>query len=229
MRPWRPSDAPVLLRASADPELARQFGGVRFDDVAAAEAFIGATYRFDGHARYWAVVAKVADVADVADAADGRPGSDGAGSGGAGARVVGCVGVTAIEHTHGTAWVSYWLTPEARGRGLATRALAAAAEDAFALGLHRLELGHRTNNPASCAVATRAGFRAEGVEREKLRYGDDRFDVETHARLATDPTPDTVPLPRDPASPPHRDPASPLPRDPASPPPRDPADARRGV
>jgi RimJ/RimL family protein N-acetyltransferase len=207
VRPWRSSDAPVLLAASADPELARQFGGVRFDDVAAAEAFIGATYRFDGHARYWAIVA------DVVDVADGRAGSDGAGSGGAGARVVGCVGVTAIEHTHGTAWVSYWLTPEARGRGLATRALAAAAEDAFALGLHRLELGHRTNNPASCAVATRAGFRAEGVEREKLRYGDDRFDVETHARLATDPTPDTVPLPRDPASPP----------------PRDPADARRGA
>ncbi|WP_083403484.1 GNAT family N-acetyltransferase [Curtobacterium sp. MCBA15_016] len=224
VRPWRPSDAPVLLAASADPELARQFGGVRLDDVAAAEAFIGATYRFDGHARYWAIVADVADVADfadVADVADGRAGSDGAGSGGAGARVVGCVGVTAIEHTHGTAWVSYWLTPEARGRGLATRALAAAAEDAFALGLHRLELGHRTNNPASCAVATRAGFRAEGVEREKLRYGDDRFDVETHARLATDPTPDTVPLPRDPASLPPRDPASPLPRDPA--------DARRGV
>ncbi|WP_083413687.1 GNAT family N-acetyltransferase, partial [Curtobacterium sp. MCBA15_013] len=192
VRPWRSSDAPVLLAASADPELARQFGGVRFDDVAAAGAFIGATYRFDGHARYWAIVAEVADVAD--------------GSGGAGARVVGCVGVTAIEHTHGTAWVSYWLTPEARGRGLATRALAAAAEDAFALGLHRLELGHRTNNPASCAVATRAGFRAEGVEREKLHYGDDRFDVETHARLATDPTPDTVPLPREPGSPPPRDP-----------------------
>lgn len=210
VRPWRSSDAPVLLAASADPELARQFGGVRFDDVAAAEAFIGATYRFDGHARYWAVVADVADVADFAD-----------GSGGAGARVVGCVGVTAIEHTHGTAWVSYWLRPEARGRGLATRALAAAAEDAFALGLHRLELGHRTNNPASCAVATRAGFRAEGVEREKLRYGDDRFDVETHARLATDPTPGTVPLPRDPASPP--------PRDPASPPPGDPAGAGRGA
>jgi len=216
VRPWRSSDAPVLLAASADPELARQFGGVRFADVAAAEAFIGATYRFDGHARYWAIVADVADVADVVDVAEGRAGSDGAG-----ARVVGCVGVTAIEHTHGTAWVSYWLTPEARGRGLATRALAAAAEDAFALGLHRLELGHRTNNPASCAVATRAGFRAEGVEREKLRYGDDRFDVETHARLATDPTPGTVLLPRDPAGLPPRDPDSPLPRDPA--------DARRGA
>ncbi|MGN6407370.1 MAG: GNAT family N-acetyltransferase [Curtobacterium sp.] len=185
VRPWRSSDATVLVAASADPELARQFGGVRFDDVAAAAAFIGTTYRFDEHARYWAIVADGMETA--------------AGSDGAAARVVGCVGVTAIEHTHGTAWVSYWLTPEARGRRLATRALAAAAEDAFALGLHRLELGHRTNNPASCAVATRAGFRAEGVEREKLRYGDERFDVETHARLATDPTPDVTALPLDPS------------------------------
>ena len=64
---------------------------------------------------------------------------------------------------------------------------AALAEHAFAgLGLFRLELGHRLDNPASCRVASRAGFAAEGVERSKLRYGDLRFDVETHARLATD-------------------------------------------
>jgi RimJ/RimL family protein N-acetyltransferase len=50
------------------------------------------------------------------------------------------------------------------------------------------------NNPASCAVAMRAGFAAEGIERAKLRYGVERFDVETHARLATDPAPSVVPL-----------------------------------
>lgn len=176
LRPWRPADASVLLAASADPELARQLGGRTFDDESAAAAFIAITYRFDGHARNWAIV----------DDGDGDGDGDGV--------VVGNVGVTAIEHTHSTAWTSYWLTPETRGRGLATRALVAAADDAFALGVHRLELGHRTNNPASCAVATRAGFRAEGVERDKLRYGDDRFDVETHARLATDPAPDVTGL-----------------------------------
>ena len=164
LRPWQTSDASVLVAASADPELARQFGGRAFDDETAAAVFIATTYRFDEHARNWAIV------------------EDGV--------VLGNLGVTAIEPVHGTAWVSYWLTERARGRGLATRALVAAADDAFTLGLHRLELGHRTNNPASCAVATRAGFRAEGVERDKLRYGDERFDVETHARLATDPTPD---------------------------------------
>lgn len=45
------------------------------------------------------------------------------------------------------------------------------------------------NNAASCVVAERAGFIAEGVERAKLKYGDERFDVELHARLATDPEP----------------------------------------
>lgn len=44
-------------------------------------------------------------------------------------------------------------------------------------------------------MATRAGFVAEGVERQKLRYGTQRFDVETHARLRTDPRPDVAHLP----------------------------------
>ncbi|MBB3729097.1 hypothetical protein FHR33_004957 [Nonomuraea dietziae] len=61
------------------------------------------------------------------------------------------------------------------------------AEWAFAeRGLFRLELGHRTNNPASCRVAVRAGFVAEGIERGKLVYDGVRYDVERHARLATD-------------------------------------------
>ncbi|MGN8048684.1 GNAT family N-acetyltransferase [Curtobacterium sp. 22159] len=173
LRPWRRADAPALVVASADPELARQLGGVRFSDVEDAAAFIASVYRLDDRSRNWAVVE-----------ADGGSGA-----------VLGNVAVTSIEHTHGTAWVSYWLLPRARGRGLATRALVAAVDDAVALGVHRLELGHRTNNPASCAVATRAGFSAEGIEREKLRYGEERFDVETHARLATDPRPAVVPLP----------------------------------
>lgn len=111
-------------------------------------------------------------------------------------RVVGTVAACAVEHRHGTAWISYWLAEPARGQGLATRALATMAVVAFdELGLHRLELGHRVDNPASCAVARRAGFLAEGVERGKLRYGDRRFDVETHARLRGDPLPPVDLLP----------------------------------
>ncbi|MFJ9325751.1 hypothetical protein ACIRPN_14765 [Streptomyces sp. NPDC101230] len=49
-----------------------------------------------------------------------------------------------------------------------------------------LLLGHRTGNPASCGVAVRAGFAAEGIERAELRYGGVRCDVERHDRLAGD-------------------------------------------
>ena len=36
----------------------------------------------------------------------------------------------------------------------------------------------------------RYGRFAVGIERQKLLYGADRYDVESHARLATDPLPD---------------------------------------
>ncbi|WAP52062.1 GNAT family protein [Arthrobacter sp. ATA002] len=103
---------------------------------------------------------------------------------------MGNVGISSVDVRHGTAWLHYWLAAPARGRGLAVRAVASLANLAFGdLQLHRLELGHRTNNPASCKVAGSAGFAVEGVQRAKLRYGTDRFDVEIHARLATDPVP----------------------------------------
>jgi RimJ/RimL family protein N-acetyltransferase len=55
------------------------------------------------------------------------------------------------------------------------------------LRLHRIELCHAVANPASCRVADRAGYRAEGTLRESYRYGDGRrYDEHLHARLATD-------------------------------------------
>lgn len=112
---------------------------------------------------------------------------------------VGCVMAAERDPHHGTAWMSYWLAPAARGRGLASRALDALSRRLFADGLHRLGLGARANNPASIAVAERAGYVREGVERERLRYVDSdgtatRFDVVRFARLATDPAPALEPL-----------------------------------
>ncbi|MGM1028299.1 MAG: GNAT family N-acetyltransferase [Actinomycetota bacterium] len=112
---------------------------------------------------------------------------------------VGCVMAASRDAQHGTAWLSYWLAPAVRGQGLAARTLASLSTRLFADGLHRLELGARANNPASIAVAERAGFVREGVERERLRYVDEhgtarRFDVVRLARLATDPAPDLAPM-----------------------------------
>lgn len=164
LRPWNRSDAAALQRAYlSTPDLSLQLGG---SDLAAADAardFIDNVLVFDDSRKNWAIVEE-----GVA---------------------VGNVGLSAIERMHDTAWSYYWLARSARGRGHATRALASASEWAFDAGIFRLELGHRRNNPSSCAVATRAGFTAEGIERQKLRYGAERFDVELHARLATDPAP----------------------------------------
>ncbi|MCX4986930.1 MULTISPECIES: GNAT family N-acetyltransferase [unclassified Streptomyces] len=101
--------------------------------------------------------------------------------------VLGNVAVGAIDRRHDIGWVSYWTTAAARGRGVASQACRALARWAFDdAELFRLELGHRVNNPASCRVATASGFAVEGLQRQKLKYDDVRYDVELHARLASD-------------------------------------------
>lgn len=159
LRPWSLDDAAALIAASrSDPDLATQFPDVGLGDEEQARAHIRGALRFDEQAKNWAIV------------------EDGV--------AVGNVGLAAIEFRHATAWAHYWLAAGARGRGLAARALTSVSTWAFDAGLFRLELGHRSNNPASCRVATIAGFRAEGVERQKLRYGSERFDVLTAAPVS---------------------------------------------
>ncbi|MEV6653090.1 GNAT family N-acetyltransferase [Streptomyces sp. NPDC051219] len=166
LRPWRTGDAAAVLTAFGRPEMARQAGRPVTTPAEAAEWIVDRSRdRVAGTGYSWAVT-------DGTDA------------------VLGCVAVTAVNRTHDTGWISYWTVKAARGRGVASAGLCALARWAFDdLGLFRLELGHRTNNPASCAVAMRAGFAVEGLERARLRYGDVRYDVERHARLATDPVP----------------------------------------
>lgn len=170
LRPWTPGDAGALHAAAVlGPDVARQLGGV--SDREGCERLVAERLAVWGPDRF-----------HVAVTVDGL--------------VVGDVGVSEVERRHDTAWVHYWLADGYRGRGLAVRGLATVAAWAFdELGVFRLELGHRLENPGSCRVATRAGFAPEGVERAKLRYGTERFDVETHARLATDPAPDVEHLP----------------------------------
>ncbi|MFI9305282.1 GNAT family N-acetyltransferase [Streptomyces triculaminicus] len=168
LRPWgAEGDVDAVLEAYAEP-LMRWQAPQPVDSVEDARKWVrarGAQWE-EGSAFSFAVV-------------------DGHGGGGA---VLGNVAVGAVDRRHSTGWVSYWITRAARGRGVATHACRAAARWAFDdLGLFRLELGHRVNNPASCRVATAAGFAVEGIQRQKLLYDGVRYDVESHARLATDP------------------------------------------
>ncbi|MFC4011033.1 GNAT family N-acetyltransferase [Nonomuraea purpurea] len=157
LREWRVRDAPAVLRAFEAPDLRTQ-AAWPVVTLKDAEGWI-ASWAGVGHA--FAVT-----LDDV---------------------VVGNVAVVGID-AHDNGWVSYWVVPEARGRGVAVAATELLARWAFEeRGLFRLELGHRTNNRASCRVATKAGFLPEGIERGKVRHDGLRYDVERHARLATDP------------------------------------------
>lgn len=103
---------------------------------------------------------------------------------------VGNVSASNLEPRHNTGWVSYWVAEPARGKNLASRAVATVCAWLFMQrDTFRLELAHRVNNPASGRVAANAGFIVEGLERQKLRYGAERFDALSYSRLATDPNP----------------------------------------
>lgn len=175
LRAWDPesaADVDTWLRAHLDPEFLRWNTPLRdITDTAGARESL--------RARAAATEAGTAAVFCVTDAADGA--------------VLGQVGLHAIDRVFGCARVGYWVLPEARGKGVATRSLRLAADWSFArLGLHRLELGHALGHEASCRIAERCGFRHEGTLRGAMWEAGRRDawrDVHGHARLATDPDP----------------------------------------
>jgi RimJ/RimL family protein N-acetyltransferase len=87
-----------------------------------------------------------------------------------------------------TGELAYVVAPEARGRGLAPRALRAFGEWAFIeLGLQRLQLRIEPENEVSHAVALRAGYQREGTLRSAFVVRGRRADVVVYSRLPTDP------------------------------------------
>lgn len=166
LRRWQTGDAAVVMEAFADSDLAWQAGErIRTSDDA-GRWIAGWTHKQVGGVAYALAVLDP----------DGH--------------VVGNVVLDTIDRDHGTARVTYWTVPVARGEGAATHGVRALARWAFgSFDLFRLELSHRADNEASCRVADRAGFVVEGLQRAKLRHGDTRYDVEMHARLRTDPLP----------------------------------------
>jgi len=85
----------------------------------------------------------------------------------------GVCGLNAIDPTHRTANLGYWLRTDATGKGLATRATRLVALWGLAeLDLRRIEVIASVENRASCQVAERAGFVPEGIRRAALRMGD---------------------------------------------------------
>ena len=160
LRPWAPADAPIVFAAYQDPAIQRWHTRGMVDPP---EAVSWIEQVRDGWAAErlagWAVESS--------------------------GTVVGRVVLRFVDLHDGIGEVGYWVLPAARGRGIATGAVSTLSSWALGdLGLHRLELEHSVHNTASCRVAQRAAFVAEGTRRSALRHLDGWHDMHVHARLA---------------------------------------------
>ncbi|CAN5648160.1 GNAT family N-acetyltransferase [soil metagenome] len=166
LRPWIDDDADAAVAAFTDPDIQR-WHFRRLDSVDEAHAWIA------GHRAGW-------EAETSANWAIVAPGS---------VRPVGRIALTTLDLPGARGEVSYWLIAAARGQGLVTRSLLALTTWSFGeLGLERIELKHSVDNPASCRVAERAGFAAEGTMRRALFHDDGWHDMHLHARLRVDLT-----------------------------------------
>jgi RimJ/RimL family protein N-acetyltransferase len=83
--------------------------------------------------------------------------------------------------------LSYWVFPPYRRRAYATRSVELACRYAFDdLAVVRMELYIEPTNSASQRVATKAGFRQEGILREHDRCHSGRSDMVLFSRLRAD-------------------------------------------
>ena len=161
LRPWSPDDAQGVMDAYQDKAI-QLWHVQRADSLDEAREWIA------GWQGAWA--AETGAHWAVTDAASGT--------------LLGRVGLKTLDFWDGAANVAYWTVPAARGKGVAPRAVEAMASWAFEqAGFCRLALAHSTANTASCRVAEKAGFAAEGTRRSAWLLADGRHDAHTHARL----------------------------------------------
>jgi RimJ/RimL family protein N-acetyltransferase len=104
-------------------------------------------------------------------------------------RFVGLAALVTIDRDAQEAEAGYIVSPEARGRGVAVRALRLLSDWALdELELERLELRITAENTASIRVAERCGFLRDGVLRSVHFKQGLRTDVAVYSRLRSDTT-----------------------------------------
>jgi RimJ/RimL family protein N-acetyltransferase len=101
-------------------------------------------------------------------------------------KILGGANLRLFDPMRDTVELGYWLFVEARGRGIATRAVRALVEHAHTNGVVRVEAHVRLGNIASERVLERVGFEREGVKRRLLRHGGARVDATLFAVVAPD-------------------------------------------
>ena len=167
LRPFAEDDFPGMLEVLRDPETLKLTGTVHDDAELASLA---------GEKSFHDWYASRNDQPDRLDLAviDGARG--------------GCVGEAVLnEWDPGNHSCSFRIAvgPAGRGRGLGTEATRLIVGYGFErLRMHRISLEVYSFNPRARRVYERAGFRAEGVLRESLRYGGQWIDATVMSILA---------------------------------------------
>ncbi len=163
LRPWRPNDASYVVKAFSDPDI-RAWHGHELDDIEAATKWIA------GWRDRWVAQTGAA----WAITATWHPNA-----------ILGQVALRQLFLDAGMAECSYWVVPDYRGAGIASKATRAMSDWAFgALDLYRLEIVHSVRNHRSCRVAIKAGFEPEGIKRSLQRYESGGFhDMHLHAKV----------------------------------------------
>jgi RimJ/RimL family protein N-acetyltransferase len=147
LRPWSESDVPALVEACNDPDIQRFIPVIPrpYTRQDALEFVRGESRPEIQHS--FAVMMN--------------------------GELVGAIGMSTNQSR--TGHVGYWCAPQARGKGLTTRALRLLSRWAFdELDLERLELITDPDNVASQRVAEKVGYQREGVLRSHLLHPDGR-------------------------------------------------------
>jgi RimJ/RimL family protein N-acetyltransferase len=175
LRPWTDRDVPAIAAACDEAEMARWLDQIpRPYTEQDAREYVASTRRGwrEGTASSYAIV----------DLESERP--------------VGSIGVHWLDREQRVAEVGYWVAREARGRGLASRAVRLVSRWALQdCGIERLQLRADVLNAASQRVAEKAGFRREGVlrsSRYSVRQGR-RVDFAIYSLLPGELDPGTDP------------------------------------
>jgi RimJ/RimL family protein N-acetyltransferase len=167
LRPWRPEDAPALLVACQDPDIARWVAMPQPFLAADADAFIqdALTMWRDGTGAAFAVVEAASD------------------------RLLGAA--TRFGPDEHTSTFGCWVAPDARGRAVGRRALGQLADWTFATTTTiRIDGYIMVGNDASERMVEKLGWQREGVLRAWHVHPDGTpVDCVVYSLLRSDPRP----------------------------------------
>jgi ribosomal-protein-alanine N-acetyltransferase len=162
LRPFRFTDVDRVIEAFSDPDI-RHWHARRIDSIIEAREWIGST-----HQRWLQEQGPNFAIVNAND------------------RLLGRVALY-TEPEGGTAEIGYWVLPDARGHGVAARAVRAVTQWGHdELGVRRILLEHAVDNAASCGVARSIGYALEGTARALYVLDDGIHDVHLHAHVAGD-------------------------------------------